>query len=190
MCQDVETFSQALKTIKTIFQIMVKITLITGEGKGKTTLSIGSIFQKQREGKSILVAQFLKTGVNCGECTYFENKENIRWFTFGKEEFFHSKAQKEEYTVIMNNGINILEKTLEKTNVDVLLLDEVGIALHFELLSWNQLEGIFHYATEEIILTGRKFPEEIKSKVDTIIEIGEIKHPYAKGLEARMGIDF
>ena len=76
MCQDVETFSQALKTIKTIFQIMVKITLITGEGKGKTTLSIGSIFQKQREGKSILVAQFLKTGVNCGECTYFENKED------------------------------------------------------------------------------------------------------------------
>ncbi len=169
---------------------MVRFTLITGEGKGKTTLSMGTIFRKQREGKSILVVQFLKTGVNCGECVFFEDKEGIRWVTFGKEEFFHSETQKEEYSILMSNSIDFLEETLKSTNVDVLLLDEAGIALYFELLSWEQLERIFHYVTEDIFLTGRKFPEEIKLKADTIVEVGEIKHPYTKGIEARKGIDF
>jgi len=169
---------------------MVRFTLITGEGKGKTTLSIGIVFQKKREGKSILVAQFLKTGLNCGECEFFKNKDNLRWFTFGKEEFFQSKKQKEEYSILMNNSIKILEKTLENTNVDVLLLDEIGIALYFELLTWEKLEGIFYYAIEDIVLTGRRFPEEIKFKADKIIKIGEVKHPYNKGVKARKGIDF
>jgi cob(I)alamin adenosyltransferase len=169
---------------------MVNITLIKGEGKGKTTLSMGYIFQKQREGKSILVAQFLKTGVNCGECNFFRNRENIIWISFGKEEFFHSKTQKEEYTNLLNKGVNILEKELEKTNVDVLLLDEAGIALHFELFSWERIEEIYHYAIDEVVLTGRIFPEEVISKADTIIEVEEIKHPYNKGIEARIGIDF
>ncbi|TET76633.1 MAG: hypothetical protein E3J43_06845, partial [Candidatus Heimdallarchaeota archaeon] len=38
--------------------------------------------------------------------------------------------------------------------------------------------------------TGRKFPEGLKSKADTIIDVKEIKHPYTKGIEARKGIDF
>lgn len=178
------------KRDKPIFQIMVKITFIVGEGKGKTTTSIGYIFQKQREGKSILVAQFLKTGKNCGECNFFKDKDNVRWFTFGKDRFYQSKDQKEEYIALINNGISVLEKELKKAQVEILLLDEAGIALSFGLISWDQLKGIFPYVSDEIILTGRKFPEGLKSKADTIIDVKEIKHPYTKGIEARKGIDF
>ncbi len=169
---------------------MVKITFIVGEGKGKTTTSIGHIFQKQREGRSILVAQFLKTGKNCGECNFFKNKDNVRWFTFGEDRFYQSKDQKDEYKALINNGISVLERELKKAQVEILLLDEAGIALSFGLISWDQLKDIFPYASDEIILTGRKFPEGLKSEVDTIIEVKEIKHPYTKGIEARRGIEF
>ncbi|MCE7746771.1 MAG: cob(I)yrinic acid a,c-diamide adenosyltransferase [Candidatus Heimdallarchaeota archaeon] len=169
---------------------MVKITFIVGEGKGKTTTSIGYIFQKQREGKSILVAQFLKTGKNCGECNFFKDEDDIRWFTFGKDGFYQSKDQKDEYVALINNGINVLERELKIAQAEILLLDEAGIALSFGLISWNQLKDIFPYVSDEIILTGRKFPEGLKSEADTIIEVKEIKHPYTKNIEARRGIEF
>ena len=169
---------------------MVRITLITGKGRGKTALSMGVIFQNYSKGKSILVAQFLKTGKQCGECNFFENRKNISWFTFGKEGFFYPDKQSEEYSILMEEGINLLEQELGKNEVDLLVLDEVGVALHFGLLIWTQIEKIIQHAKDEIILTGRKFPEALKSKVDSIVDIQEIKHPYIKGIKARIGVDF
>ena len=42
----------------------------------------------------------------------------------------------------------------------------------------------------EVVLTGRAVPEEILKKADYVSEINPIKHPYAKGIEARYGIEF
>jgi len=169
---------------------MVKFTLITGEGRGKTSTAIGHIFLEIQNGKEVVVAQFLKTGNNCGECNFFDKYYQLRWYCFGKGEFYVSDEQQEEFRSIVKEGINDLSNELNKAKTDILLLDEFGMALSYGLVEWKDLHLIIERVKEEIIITGRKIPDEIRSKVDEIIHIEEIKHPYNKGIVARKGIDY
>ena len=169
---------------------MVKLTLITGEGKGKTSTALGHIYLERQKGKEILVSQFLKTGKNCGECKFLEKDDKIRWFCFGKEEFYLSKKQQDEYREILSEGVEKLCSELNKTKTDILLLDELGLALEYYLVKWKDLIFITKRVEEEVIITGRKIPVEIKDKSDKIISVDEIKHPFSKGITARKGIDY
>jgi len=42
----------------------------------------------------------------------------------------------------------------------------------------------------EVVITGRKAPQEIIEIADLVTEMREVKHPYQKGVEARKGIEF
>jgi cob(I)alamin adenosyltransferase len=42
----------------------------------------------------------------------------------------------------------------------------------------------------ELVLTGRGAPKEVIEAADLVTEMKEIKHPFRKGIEARVGIDF
>ncbi len=169
---------------------MVKITLITGNGKGKTSTAIGHVYLEQNKGKEIVIAQFLKTGNNCGECNFINRFYKTRWFNFGKKEFYVSDTQLEEFRDIVGRGITKLTDELNNVRTDILLLDELGIALSYNLVKWEDLLSITEAVNEEIIITGRKTPEIIKNKIDEIIQIEEIKHPYNDGIVARKGIDY
>ena len=169
---------------------MAKVVLIQGEGRGKTTNAIGYISQQQTLGKDIVVAQFLKTGKNCGECKFFENRRNIRWIYCGREEFYISENQKEEFSQLMKEGIKKLKEELRRKNTDILLLDELGVVLSFEMLLWTEVIEVFSYVKEVIIITGRKIPASVIAKADEVVMIKEIKHPYEKGIQARIGIEY
>ena len=169
---------------------MVKITLISGNGRGKTSTAIGSAYIAKYQGKEIIVAQFLKTGKDCGECNYFRDRYQLRWFNFGKDEFYVSEKQLEEFRELILQGIIKLNKELEGQSIDIIILDELGIALSYGLLKWANLQTILDAVNEEIIITGREIPEILKEQADDIIHIEQIKHPYEKGILARKGIDY
>ena len=114
---------------------MAKVVLIVGEGRGKTTNAVGYVSQHDITGKDIVIAQFLKTGKDCGECKFFEDKQNVRWMHFGKEQFFVSESQHEEFALLMKNGIKTLKEELSRKQTDILLLDELGVVFSFGMLS-------------------------------------------------------
>ncbi|MEE9411399.1 MAG: cob(I)yrinic acid a,c-diamide adenosyltransferase [Candidatus Heimdallarchaeota archaeon] len=169
---------------------MVKLTVIYGDGRGKTTLAIGHSYLQYFMKKNILIAQFLKTGKDCGECAFFEKHENLTWFCFGREQFFTSIKQKKEYSEMITKGIQILYESLKNTQVDTLVLDELGIALTFDLVKWVRITELFRFVRENIIVTGREIPTEIVKIADEIIVIDAKKHPYSSGILARRGIDY
>ena len=169
---------------------MPNFTLITGDGRGKTSTAMGHVFLQLQNGKSIVVVQFLKTGKNCGECEFFKNTNQVRWFCFGKEEFYISEQQFKEFEQITKEGIELLTEELNRTTTDVLLLDELGLALTNKLLKWSDLQPIFDCVNQEIIITGRDIPTEFRNEMQKIIDIVEEKHPYNEGIMARKGIDF
>jgi len=168
---------------------MVKLTVIYGEGRGKTSLSIGYGYLQEAEKKKVTVVQFLKTGNNCGECYFFKNYDNIRWFCFGREGFFTGENKK-EYINIIEKGFQNLFESLKDNPTDLLLLDELGMALEFELVNFNKIKELFSFVNEEIIVTGRNVPLAVREKAHKIIKIEEKKHPYNQGITARKGIDF
>ena len=87
-------------------------------------------------------------------------------------------------------GIAKIYQELSENRTDILILDELGVAFSHNLARWNDFESLITLVEEEIIITGRRIPEEIEHKVDRIILIEEVKHPYSKGIKARKGIEF
>ena len=168
---------------------MKNLAAIFGEGRGKTSCAMGRLYRKLTEDKTILVAQFLKTGNNCGECNFFSSYENITWLCFGKNEFY-KREKKEEFSSLMREGIEEIINIISTKHIDTLLLDEIGMALYFDLVNWDEIEKILSFVKEEIIITGRIIPEEIKQRFNENILIEEIKHPYQQNIKARQGIDY
>ena len=168
---------------------MTTLTSISGDGRGKTSLVMGHLYQKFTPELSVLVAQFLKTGTNCGECQFFKTYKNINWLYFGKEEFYHNE-KRDEFSEIIQEGIKQVKEIVMTTQIDILILDEIGVALFFELINWEEVAGVLRFVKDETIITGRKIPKNVLQQTNNRIIINEIKHPYTSGIQARKGIDY
>ena len=74
---------------------------------------------------------------------------------------------------------------------DVVILDEIFIALYYELIALNDvIHALNNRATHvEVVLTGRYAPESLIEMADLVTEMKEIKHYYTQGVLSRPGID-
>ena len=74
---------------------------------------------------------------------------------------------------------------------DVVILDELTIALHYGLLTVREvLEALDRrHPSVEIVITGRYAPQELIDRADLVTEMREIKHYYRQGVRSRDGID-
>lgn len=73
----------------------------------------------------------------------------------------------------------------------VVIMDEVLHACNFELLDKDRLVVFVDKYRDkaELVLTGRNPSEELVGIADYVSEIKKIKHPYDKGIFARVGIE-
>ena len=74
---------------------------------------------------------------------------------------------------------------------DLVILDELNVAMHFGLVSWSEVESIIDAKAEgtELVITGRNAPKELMDRADLVTEMREIKHYYSQGVMARKGIE-
>lgn len=73
----------------------------------------------------------------------------------------------------------------------VVIMDEVLHACNFGLLDKDRLVAFIDKYKDktELVLTGRNPSEELVGVADYVSEIKKIKHPYDKGIFARVGIE-
>ena len=74
---------------------------------------------------------------------------------------------------------------------DVVILDEINVALFFELIERSAVEALLDAVPpeRELVLTGRNAPDWLLARADLITEMKEVRHYYAKGVAARKGIE-
>jgi cob(I)alamin adenosyltransferase len=74
---------------------------------------------------------------------------------------------------------------------DIVVLDEILIALFFHLLGEDEVLALLDERPGgvELVLTGRYAPASIIRRAGLVTEMKERKHYYAKGVEARVGIE-
>ena len=84
------------------------------------------------------------------------------------------------------------EELIREGAYDILILDEITVAIGFNLISLQGVVDLLENKPEnlELILTGRTCPEALIERADLVSRIDEIKHPFHKGLQARKGIEF
>lgn len=89
-------------------------------------------------------------------------------------------------------GLVEVAKVIDENNFDVLILDEICIALHYHLFDEEEIIHLLKTRPEEmeIVLTGRYAPEALYEIADLVTEMKEIKHYFNNGVAARKGIEF
>jgi cob(I)alamin adenosyltransferase len=162
----------------------------TGNGKGKTTAALGLALRAVCSGKKVFFGQFVK-GMEYSElkCTKYLNKLEI--VQFGRGCFIY-KSPKEEDIAAARQGLEKFREILKSGEYDIVVLDELNIALHFKLFTVNEAITVIKERAKnvEVIITGRNAPKEIVDIADLVTEMVEVKHYYTNGVGARKGIEF
>ncbi len=161
----------------------------TGDGKGKTTAALGLSLRAICAGKKVFFGQFVK-GMDYSELKAVEYLPNFTIKQFGKDCFIFNDPTDEDIN-IARNGLKKMGEILTKGEYDLVVMDEVNIALYYHLFSVQDVLKIIDGRAEhvEVVCTGRKAPKELIDRADLVTEMKEIKHYYTKGVQAREGIE-
>ena len=164
------------------------IHIYCGDGKGKTTASIGLAVRMAGYGKKVLFVQFLK-GSYTGELEIL--KENVKVMRCDKNYgFFRSMSDEYKENIKANHNSN-LQYVLDSGNkFDMIVLDEIFAAYNYGLCDKDTVREIVRNYSGELVLTGRDPEGWFIEKADYVSEIKKIKHPYDKGITAREGVEF
>ena len=169
------------------------IHIYTGDGKGKTTASLGLALRAAGAGFNVFILQFLKSW-DTSELKSLELIPNIKIIR-GKEGNVFTFSMTAEQLVkskeIHMSNFKVAKEAAFNGKCDVLVLDEVIGAYNRNLLDREDLLNFLDNKPDhlEVILTGRNPAEELKDRADYISEIQKIRHPFDKGIPARKGIE-
>jgi cob(I)alamin adenosyltransferase len=168
----------------------------TGCGKGKTTAALGLLIRAIGHGKKCALIQFIKsTGFTYGERVTLE-KLGVEHYILGAGCTW--EADTDDISESIVKTWNFSKKLLLSGKYDLVVLDEINIALNFEeshpltLNLKSELIELLKVKPENlnIMLTGRYAPPELISIADMVTEMNPVKHHYNSGVKASAGIEF
>ncbi len=163
--------------------------IYTGNGKGKTTAAFGLALRHLYAGGTVFIGQFVKS-MRYAECGIAHDNKNIVIEQFGRDCFI--SKQPEQIDVDMARaGLKRVAEVLESAKFSLVILDEITIALYYNLFSEAELLKIItqYIAQTEIVITGRYASQNLISRADLVTEMKEVKHYYHCGVLSRGGID-
>ncbi|MDI6617056.1 MAG: cob(I)yrinic acid a,c-diamide adenosyltransferase [Clostridiales bacterium] len=165
------------------------IQVYTGNGKGKTTAALGLSLRAVCAGKKVYFAQFIK-GMKYSELNAVKFLDGFSMKQYGRDCFIYNKPTEDDIA-LARKGLNECAKILSSGKYDLVVLDEINIALYYKLFTTDDVIEMLNNKAEgvEVVLTGRYAPPEIIERADLVTEMKEIKHYYTKGVEARVGIE-
>ena len=156
------------------------VKIYCGEGKGKSTSSLGRALVCAGEGKEVFMIQFLK-GRYTGTLDYLKRLEpEVKVFRFEKMSRFYeelSEDEQREEELNIRNGVNFARKVVSIGECDVLILDEFLGLVDLGIIAVEDVIQIIRHKPEEmeLILTGRNLPEALVDEADYISKIGIVK---------------
>jgi len=184
------------------FETKESVVLVyTGEGKGKTSASLGLLVRALGNRWNVAFIQFIKYwGV--GEHVFIRDimplfKDQLHFYKGGKGFYDagelsqaqvtpeqHKQAALETYTEAL--------RCVSSGDYDLVICDEINNAVHDGLLSEDQLEALLEARAPQtsLCLTGRDFPKSLLDRVDIATNMTKIKHHFDDKFLANKGIDF
>ena len=166
------------------------IQLYTGNGKGKTTAALGLALRAAGAGKKVFIAQFVK-GMPYGELKTLQRIPEIELRQYGLDCFIVNEPTQKDIEAA-RKGLQEVSGIIKNNLCDILILDEVCIALYYNLFEISELIPLLKGKPEEmeIVLTGRYAPKSLVELADLVTEMKEVKHYFPRGVQARKGIEF
>lgn len=167
------------------------IHIYTGNGKGKTTAALGLALRAMGAGLKVFVGQFVKKRI-CSEHKALERFKDLITIKQYGTGFLRSKIPTPSEKASAKKGLEDVKKALLSGQYDMVILDEVNIAVHYGLLGADDVLRLLDKKPPktEVIITGRYADEKLIKKADLVTEMKEIKHYFKQGVKARRGIEY
>lgn len=177
------------------------VIVYTGDGKGKTSASLGLLVRALGSRWNVAFIQFIKYwGV--GEHVFLRDisdlyKDQLYFYKGGKGFYNagdlspneitddqHKQAAQETYQEAL--------KAVSSGEYDLVICDEINNAVHDGLLSVKDLHELLKKRSKKTSLcfTGRNFPKELLNEVDIATSMTKLKHHFDDKYLANPGIDY
>lgn len=167
------------------------VQVYTGNGKGKTTASMGLMLRAAGAGLKSYFGQFMKKG-DMSEIKalrgFLSDFVTVEQYGSGLE---LSKTDREQDARCARAGYEKAREALLSGRYDLVVLDEINVAAYLHLIEEADILRLIDEkpACTELVLTGRYASEAVRQKAGLVTEMGEIRHYYKDGLPARVGIE-
>jgi cob(I)alamin adenosyltransferase len=168
------------------------VQLFTGDGKGKTSAAIGSVIRALGHGLKVYIVFFMKGDYPYGERNILSQLPNVTVESFGSADFVDPQNINPEEREEAERALAAARQAMLSGNYDLVVLDEVNVAVAFKLIELEPVLKLIDEKPEEVelILTGRRADTKLVQAADLVTEMLKIKHPYDGGLAAREGIEY
>jgi len=169
------------------------ILVITGNGKGKTTSSIGQIVRALGHNQKVCLVQLFKGEKFYGEQNILTKLEGLDFFSFAKKHpLCFKEISKEQVVKECEQAINKLKEIINKNKYNLIVLEEFNIAIRDNFIDETSFIDVVKKLNKNsnVVITGRSASNKIIELADLVSEVKEIKHPYNKGIPAQEGIEF
>ena len=173
------------------------IQVYTGNGKGKTTASLGLAMRALGRKWKVLIIMFTKGGDDYGELNSFreltpEISQNLKIVQAGLDRIIYKSNQNEEDYIEIKKGWELAKKAIKNQEYQLIILDEANIAIDMDILDVDEVVEVLKNKPdeEEIVLTGRNAHPKIIEIAHLVSKIEPIKHYWDTGIAARKGIEY
>ncbi len=173
------------------------IQVYTGNGKGKTTASLGLAMRALGRNWKVLLIMFTKGGNDYGELISFQNlspmiKNNLKIIQAGLDRIVYSNNINEKDKEAIQKGWLVAKKAILNNEYNMVILDEANIAISLGLIDIDEVVEVLKNKPEqmEIVLTGRDANPRITELAHLVSEIKPVKHYWDTGIAARKGIEY
>jgi len=169
------------------------IQVYTGNSKGKTTAALGLTVRAVGRGLKVYIIQFMKGQGDYGEITGLARLHpECQVESFGGKGWVHKGEDQEEHRHEARRAFLRAEEVIAAGEWDIVILDEIVNAIWFDLLPEEEVLNLCQSkpAHVELVLTGRNASQRLIEQADLVTEMQQIKHPFERGISARLGIEY
>lgn len=173
------------------------IQVYTGNGKGKTTASLGLAMRALGRCWKVLIIMFTKGGDDYGELNSFRNlspeiAQNLTIVQAGLDRIVYADNKNQNDSDEIKKGWELAKKAILNDEYNLIILDEANIAIDLGLIELDEVLEVLKNKPEdmEIVLTGRNAKPEIIEVAHLVSEIKPVKHYWDTGIAARKGIEY
>ena len=164
--------------------------IYTGNGKGKTSASVGQAIRAHGQGLTVAFGQFMKRPGQAGEQKVLSIMLENHFFAGGPG-FFRAEEERQKHREAALEVLRWAEDML--ADADMLVLDEILYAHGHGLVAEEELRSLMEKARTagaHLVLSGRGLPAWLEREADLVTEMTEKKHHFAQGRQAAPGIEF
>lgn len=175
----------------------------TGEGKGKTSASVGLLARALGRGWKVAYVQFVKTWetgesqfiaklldskIYDGKLVYFRGGKGF----YNAGDLSAKGVSEKEHKEAARTTYEFALKCITDKSFDLVICDEINNSVHDGLLPKADLKKLItsRGPKTSLCVTGRNFPKDLLPLMDIATNMTKIKHHFDNKFLANKGIDY